>query len=69
MSEPIVAKARFGFKSTIVVDDCPFCHETHYHHMPVGSYHRMPDCFRGIYILDFSEKEVVDETKETSPNS
>ena len=48
----IKAKARYGFKN-IVVDDCPFCHHTHYHNHPVMEGVRMADCFQGEYLLDF----------------
>ena len=52
----IKAKARYGFKN-IVVDDCPFCHHTHYHNHPVGEGVRMADCFKGEYLLDFEAAE------------
>ena len=50
------AKARWGFKR-IVVDDCPYCHRTHYHNAPVGEGARMADCFKGEYLLDFEAAE------------
>jgi hypothetical protein len=48
------AKARVGGTGRIVVDDCPFCHRTHYHSFPIGEGQRMADCFRGEYVLDFT---------------
>lgn len=58
MNEEIkVAKARFGGSGRIVVDDCPYCHRTHYHNHPVGSSQRMAECLLGEYILDFDEDE------------
>ena len=64
----IKAKARYGFKN-IVVDDCPFCHHTHYHNHPVGEGVRMADCFKGEYLLDFEAAEqIVQPTVATCPN-
>lgn len=62
------AKARWGFQR-IVVDDCPYCHRTHYHNAPVGEGARMADCFRGEYMLDFEDtqrgtQQTNDNTKE-----
>lgn len=51
------AKARYGGTGRIVVDDCPFCHHTHYHNPPVGEGQRAADCYQGEYILDFSEDD------------
>lgn len=55
------AKARFGFRNRIVVDNCPFCHKTHYH--SIGSsdddFTRMPDCFKGKYLLTFERPKNV----------
>lgn len=53
MEEVKTAKARYGF-NRIVVDDCPYCHKTHYHGFPIGDGQRMADCFQGEYILDFT---------------
>jgi len=51
------AKARYGYGTgRIIVDDCPYCHKTHYHNLPVGEGQRMADCYQGEYILDFSDK-------------
>ena len=50
------AKARYGYGTgRIIVDDCPYCHKTHYHNPPVGEGQRMADCYQGEYILDFSD--------------
>ena len=48
------AKARYGFRGRIVVDECPYCKKTH-HHSPAeeDSGQRMADCFIGEYILTF----------------
>lgn len=51
------AKARFGFGSRIIVEDCPYCHRQHVHYSPVGEGQHAADCFLGEYILDFSEDE------------
>ena len=53
------AKARFGIKGGIVVDECPYCHKKHYHNLPVGEGQRMADCLQGEYILDFDEMETT----------
>ena len=47
------AIARLGFGKGIIVDDCPYCHKTHYHLFPIGKGQRMADCLMGEYILDF----------------
>lgn len=52
----VKAKARVGGTGRIVVDDCPFCHKTHYHMLPEGDGQRLADCFRGEYILDFTDE-------------
>lgn len=58
MNEVKKAKARFGHGTgRIIVDDCPFCHRTHYHNPPVDSGQRMADCFQGEYILDFEPEK------------
>ena len=50
------AKARYSYGTgRIIVDDCPYCHRTHYHNHPIDSGQRMADCFQGEYILDFEE--------------
>lgn len=50
------AKARFSYGTgRIIVDECPYCHKTHYHNLPVGESKRMADCFQGEYVLDFNE--------------
>ncbi|MFA6213486.1 MAG: hypothetical protein WC714_28880 [Candidatus Obscuribacterales bacterium] len=50
------AKARIGYGTNrIIVDNCPYCHRTHYHNLPVGEGLRMADCYQGEYILDFTE--------------
>lgn len=50
------AKAIYGANGRIVVNDCPFCHRTHYHSLPVGNGQRMADCFQGEYVFDFSKE-------------
>lgn len=60
----IKAKARYGFKN-IVVDDCPFCHHTHYHNHPVGEGVRMADCFQGEYLLDFEPAQPSGQGEDT----
>ena len=59
MSDKIVltAKARFGGSGRIVVDDCHYCHRTHYHSLPVGEGQRLAECFIGEYLLDFEEEK------------
>ena len=51
------AKARFGGSGRIVVDNCPYCHRTHYHSHPVGEGQRMAECLMGEYILDFEDSD------------
>jgi hypothetical protein len=53
----IKAFARFGGTGRIVVDDCPYCHRTHYHNPPVGEGRREADCFNGEYLLSFEKPE------------
>ncbi len=61
----IKAKARLGFRN-IVVDDCPYCHRTHYHNPPIAEGVRMADCFKGEYLLDF---EAAEHCLHTDPPS
>jgi hypothetical protein len=58
------AYARFGGTGRIVVDDCPYCHRTHYHNQPVGEGRREADCFRGEYILSFDEPATLPPAEE-----
>ncbi len=51
------AKARYGFRNRIIVDNCPYCGKTHYHSPGGDDGQRMADCGKGEYILDFSEDD------------
>ena len=54
--DDIVVKARIGAKNTLIVDDCPYCHQRHFHgggghKMPEISGLRVADCGGGQYRL------------------
>lgn len=49
-------KARYSLGTNrIIVDKCPYCGGMHYHSLPVGEGQRLADCYKGEYVLDFSE--------------
>lgn len=54
-------KARYGFRHRIIVDDCPYCHDTHIHYPSFrggdNNSRIWAACFKGTYILDFTARE------------
>jgi hypothetical protein len=53
-----MVNARISFQDRIIVSDCPFCREKHYHNLPVGKNGRKTsECLRGEYFLNFSPKD------------
>lgn len=49
------AQARYGFQGRIVVEQCPYCGETHYHRTSpyADNGRRLAECMRGEYVLVF----------------